>query len=337
MPNKGASTEWTEGYIEGLPREDDRIERKGSRIFDDENKLREELAKQLSAFANTGGGNLILGVDNQGKIDGGIPIIHKGRQSTKEWLEDIIPHLTEFEILGVGVLDIRGENPSKINPDSALYVIEIPDSERAPHQSAIDKLYYVRIGSKSLPAPHRIVEDIRNRIRHPRLEVFQVQTHHPSCDQDKFSVRVVITIKNAGNIVVTHSCLGVIADSLRFHVAGVQGCTVRAGTEFPVFDVAHTLYPAMVYVVNMTVTFDGELQIGSPSVPGSRNFFVDNRPVSEKTLTFTLYAESAPAKRQSFPIADFGVGEAEVQEAIVKHLHERSRHRSSPAGGSWMS
>ena len=67
-----------------------------------EGNVLDELAKQLSAFANTGGGRIVYGVDNAGAIDnGGIARVLKGRQPTKEWLEDLIPALTEFEIEGV--------------------------------------------------------------------------------------------------------------------------------------------------------------------------------------------------------------------------------------------
>jgi predicted HTH transcriptional regulator len=167
---------WTEDHIEGLPREDNRIERNGSLIGDwADGKLREELAKQMSAFANTGGGNLILGANDRGLIDGGLRLSWKGHQSTKDWLEDIIPHLTDPEVIGCRVIDVhRSGNSSHIEADKGVFVIEIPDSERAPHQSTVDLRYYVRLGSKSLPAPHRLIEDIRNRVRHPKIEVRKI-------------------------------------------------------------------------------------------------------------------------------------------------------------------
>ena len=70
-------SEWDEEYILALPLEDDTLERKGSRALDltlsgvDENKVRDELAKRLSAFANSGGGRIIYGASNDGKIDRG--------------------------------------------------------------------------------------------------------------------------------------------------------------------------------------------------------------------------------------------------------------------------
>src|SRR5438270_10325574 len=108
MYMKGTDVIWNEEHIDSLLREDHRVERKGSLLFDFGNRndghAKDELAKQLSAFANCGGGSLILGVGNDGRIDGGIPVVIRGRQSTKEWLEDIIPRLTDPEIVGFRVL-----------------------------------------------------------------------------------------------------------------------------------------------------------------------------------------------------------------------------------------
>lgn len=100
------TADWDEAYILSLPAESDTFECKGSVLLDlslpkaNEGKIREELAKQLSAFANTGGGNLVYGVTNDGGVDdGGVARVIKGRQPTKEWLEDIIPILTDYEIV----------------------------------------------------------------------------------------------------------------------------------------------------------------------------------------------------------------------------------------------
>lgn len=133
---------WTEEYALSLPLgEDDSFERKGTAKLDltlsgvKEGGVLEELSKQLSAFANTGGGALIYGVnDRDGQVDqGGVSRTIKGRQSTKDWLESVIPSATEFEILGVNVREVVGQaGASSIQPGKALYVVEIPDSDRAP-------------------------------------------------------------------------------------------------------------------------------------------------------------------------------------------------------------
>jgi hypothetical protein len=175
---------WTEDDILGLPAgENDSFERKGSRLLDlrlpgvQENDVLNELAKQLSAFSNAGGGQIIYGVANNGTVDGGgVALSVKGKQSTKEWLEDVIPKLTEFEIVGFNVYPIPPKpDMSSIDPGKALFVVDVPDSDRAPHQSKRDLKYYVRLAGKSAPASHRLIEDIRNRQKHPLLEISAIQ------------------------------------------------------------------------------------------------------------------------------------------------------------------
>ena len=168
-------TEWNEEFIRQLPRgEFDWIEFKGRRGLDfslpgiDENKVIENMSIQVSAMANSGGGTLIYGMTDptdlsERKIDdGGVALNLKGR-NTKEWLEDVIPHLVEMPLrrFSVFALTINSGAPS-VKDGRCIILIDIPDSSEAPHQ-ARDSRYYIRVGGKSRPAGHRIVSDIFNR------------------------------------------------------------------------------------------------------------------------------------------------------------------------------
>src|SRR5882672_9914944 len=82
---------WKEEDVVALPPgEHDYFDRKSGRIFADPD-FRKDFAKALSAFANSGGGHLVMGVANDGTFDGCEPV--RGRTSTREWLEQIIPEL----------------------------------------------------------------------------------------------------------------------------------------------------------------------------------------------------------------------------------------------------
>ncbi|RWO03796.1 MAG: ATP-binding protein [Mesorhizobium sp.] len=88
---------WSEQDILDLPPEEsDDFDRKGGRLFDEvEDKVLTTIAKALSAFANSGGGSLVLGVKDDGSIDG-IPAM-KGRATIRDWLEQKAPHLLDYQ------------------------------------------------------------------------------------------------------------------------------------------------------------------------------------------------------------------------------------------------
>ena len=85
--------------------------------------------------------------------------------SQKDWLKcqpRSYLRLEAYSFFGAG---------SFLSVDKSLFVVDVPDSDRAPHQSKRDLKYYVRLGGKSRPASHRLIEDIRARAKHPNFEL----------------------------------------------------------------------------------------------------------------------------------------------------------------------
>ncbi|MBX2799553.1 MAG: ATP-binding protein [Myxococcales bacterium] len=167
---------WTEAMLEALePHEHDFQEFKGSPwMVDDEEELVDHflvsLSKQVSAFANGAGGRLIIGLDDNGVVDGGVPVDLKGG-GTRAWLEDVVPQVVDPPLQRCNVFEV-GHRPqnSLVNPGHAVYVVEIPSSARAPHQ-AKDHRYYLRIAGKSRPMGHVHIQDVLRRTHHPQVEV----------------------------------------------------------------------------------------------------------------------------------------------------------------------
>ena len=179
--------DWDIDYVLGLPPgEHDWVEFKGNRLLDltldrvDENRVRSELSKQVSALANSSGGYLVYGIEDDESghsrsLDGrGVSLAVK-KNGTKEWLEDIIEHIVEPPIRKLNVYTVE------VSPEYGVVIVEVPDSEEAPHQ-ATDKRYYARISGKSKPIGHRFVMDIANRRRSPvfRPELRLVRQESPS-------------------------------------------------------------------------------------------------------------------------------------------------------------
>ncbi len=132
------------------------------------------LSKQVSAFANGQGGRIFLGVDDAGQIDGGI-LRNLRKGGFREWLEDVIPGSVDPRLQSFNVFEVLPDDPdeSLIGPERAVYVIEIPPSQDAPHQAG-DYRYYLRIAGKSRPMGHLHIEDVSRRTRTPRVTVSRV-------------------------------------------------------------------------------------------------------------------------------------------------------------------
>ena len=163
---------WSEDdLLEIPPSETDDYEFKSSLIRESSHyrtDLQNKIVKTASAFWNTGGGILIVGVDDRGHIDGGIPM-KMGKQKLRDWVDTVLSTVTP-----VGPYDIRAiprsKDDSKIESGCVVLVIAFGESYDLPHM-APDNRYYVRGGAHSNPANHYLVEAIRARrgLRRPML------------------------------------------------------------------------------------------------------------------------------------------------------------------------
>ncbi|HTG16308.1 MAG TPA: RNA-binding domain-containing protein, partial [Blastocatellia bacterium] len=170
---------WTETELDGLPAgEHNYFERKSGALFEEKGELLGKLAKTVSALANSGGGYIILGVDDAGIPDGVPPM--EGRTPIKDWLEQQIPLLVDYALSDFRVHIVERSNPTRIPVDKEVVVIDVGDSPLAPHQcirgskGATKYLYYYRQAGHSSPAPNFYLELLRQRLVNPVLEVEDV-------------------------------------------------------------------------------------------------------------------------------------------------------------------
>lgn len=158
---------WSEAQVLALPDgEHNFFDRKSGQLLDSRNS-REQLGKVLSALANSGGGHVILGQRDDGTFDG-VASSH-GRTPTREWLEQLIPHLLIHPLEDFRVHEVVPDTPTMIPIGRVVIVIDVGDSALAPHQAESDHVYYYRVGSHSQPAPHLYLETLRNRLVRPSL------------------------------------------------------------------------------------------------------------------------------------------------------------------------
>ena len=166
---------WTEADVDALPAgEHDYFERKSGQLFTNMGDLLGKLAKTISAMANSGGGYIILGVDDAGTPDGVPPL--QGNTPVRDWLEQKIPHLVEYPLADFRVHVVEPSVSSRIPSGKQVIVVDIGDSALAPHQcahgggDATKYTYYYRQAGRSEPAPHFYLELLRQRLVSPVLE-----------------------------------------------------------------------------------------------------------------------------------------------------------------------
>lgn len=146
--------------------EDDRHEYKSSAVKNE--SLGDKIAKAASGFWNSGGGLFAVGVDGNGKPDGGISL-NVGRQSRRDWIDQVISQVTPRGSYAIRSIE-NSSNCVNIEPGKAVFLIGFCESEIGPHM-ANDNRYYIRAGAHTDPAGHFIVEAIRARrgLRTPLL------------------------------------------------------------------------------------------------------------------------------------------------------------------------
>lgn len=137
-------------------------------IGDWTDRNRNELAKDLCAFANSAGGIIVIGIGEvehkPAHIDDGIDT----RIISKEAIESALAARIAPRIDGLTIKEIP--NPDK--PFFAYFVIGIPRSMRAPHMCNSFHRYYKRYNFECVPMEHYEVEDVRRRQSEPSLTFF---------------------------------------------------------------------------------------------------------------------------------------------------------------------
>jgi len=151
-----------------------------------------ELAKDVSAMANSEGGIIIYGIKEEDQFPIEIVWIEKDERY-KERIEQIISSKIFDKIDGVKVNKISSEDKKKF-----VIVIEIPQSDIAPHQVHKDneqRKYYKRHGSITKEMEHYEIKDLFSKRKRPSLKIIPV----PEWDKDKTIIN--LNILNLGKII----------------------------------------------------------------------------------------------------------------------------------------
>ena len=171
----------------------------------------EKIAKELIAFANTKGGIILFGVDDDGSV--------YGLHSEKSELEEI-EHTSDF--LCEPPISVEWQVVQWSNGKDIIAVI-VSESDTKPHTLVeyeksgkravtINPIGYVRVGDKSMPASREVMKVMQSRQRDaPPLriaigfnekELFEYLEENGRVTVDEFADLVNISRRRASKIIV---------------------------------------------------------------------------------------------------------------------------------------
>ena len=166
----------------------------GSLSKDDKKKA--EIAKDVSAFANSDGGIIVYGIEEQEHKAHALSYIN-GNTYTKEWLEQVIQDNIQRRIEGLEIFPIRDNDVTK-----SIYIVKIPRSSNTPHMSA-DKCYYKRNNFRSVKMEEYEVRDLFYRESTPNLLITSYRFYIKMRTQDYTQFGFVAQIANNSNTIAT--------------------------------------------------------------------------------------------------------------------------------------
>lgn len=200
--------EWNLDRLTVLPSEEiDRIEYKSSRVK--VSKLGAKISVAASAFWNSGGGLLVLGVDPEtGLPDGGLPPADFGRQSIRDWIDQAIARTEPPGPYAIQTL-VGDTETEGVDVGNVVALVGFGASENPPHMASDDK-YYIRLGAHSVPIRHYLVEALRSR-RLPDLSAsvsWKLKKLTPGGRGGaEIRLEVMLFLKNEGGAIARFPCL----------------------------------------------------------------------------------------------------------------------------------
>tara|TARA_R110001599_G_scaffold244895_1_gene444993 strand:- start:95367 stop:96065 length:699 start_codon:yes stop_codon:yes gene_type:complete len=168
----------------------------------------EKIAKEMVAFANTNGGRIIIGVDDNGDISG-IESYYEEEFWLRQAAEDVcVPALNiNIEMVHAGKKDVM--------------IVEIPESENKPVavKGESKRTVYIRQGDENIIATDDRVEVLKNKASTTGVtfeygereqQLFRFLNEYGDITIERFSIISNITTYRAERILVDMASAGVL-------------------------------------------------------------------------------------------------------------------------------
>lgn len=171
---------------------------------------RNEISKDVAAFANSEGGILIYGVKEENHRAKEITPID-GTEYTKEWIEHIINSTIQRRIEGILIIPIRIDGDIK----RSIYIVKIPQSYDVPHISR-DKRFYKRFNFESVAMEEHEIRNLYGKKLKSKLAINQISMRlkENEYETDKHEIEFECQVANDGEITENNYKVNVILDDL---------------------------------------------------------------------------------------------------------------------------
>ena len=183
--------------IENEAEESVHLDFKAAGSLSKEDKKKAEIAKDVSAFANSDGGVIVYGMEEQNHKAHSLSYID-GNIYTKEWLEQVIQDNIQRRIEGLEIFPIRKDGDIA----KSIYVVKIPRSSNTPHMS-IDKCYYKRNNFRSVKMEEYEVRDLFYRESTPNLKIVGYNFSPKEINNDYITFDFIAQVWNDSNTIAT--------------------------------------------------------------------------------------------------------------------------------------
>jgi hypothetical protein len=192
------------------------LDYKDSRALTRDGKGPDELCKDVTALANSAGGQLVYGIEEDkvtkkpSRVDDGVA----DPKITREWIEQILNSRVQPRLSEVTTARIDMEN------GQFGYVITVPPTQSGPHQ-APDQKYYRRFDLQSVPMHDYEIKDIMRRSTTPDLyteitfDNMQVTRGIDAVMSTGYSGAVILhcTVKNRSSTPAYHAIVDLLIDA----------------------------------------------------------------------------------------------------------------------------
>jgi hypothetical protein len=161
---------------------------------------KKEIAKDVSAFANSDGGLIIYGIEEHNHKASRLVFVN-GNEVSKEWIEQIINSRIQRKIEGLIIEPVRYYQ--KI--EQTIYVVKIPRSLNAPHMTS-EKRFYKRYNFQSVEMEEYEIRNLYNRQDKTHLEIDEPKINGASRSShaqrlDQYSLNIQIDVTNKGQTI----------------------------------------------------------------------------------------------------------------------------------------